>query len=480
MPETHNVTFHANPLQRQFIESRAKADLYSSRMGEGKSTGLAWATLYHSRHNPGAKWALIRDTWENMQATTLKTFMEWFPPGVFGTYNVGRKTFVWAEGVSAGEVQFLGMDDPADASKLMSRELAGFGIDEPAPAVGSAGVAETIFDIAMTRLRQPGMQWYGAKLAENNPDEAHWTYKRWVTEPDEGFVLWQPHTPENTQNLPPDYYEQMRKTLAHRPDLIRRFVEGDFGFQQIGKSVTPQWSDRLNLALGLSPIRGRELVMLWDFGLNPTCIITQTTPMGYWNVLDAMVGDGIGVDELIGDWLVPLLQARYPGKQNILHIGDPAGLNREQSSSQQSAVRLLLRRLGGRWRSGPKSTPACREALRAVMSRTIQGKAVLQVDRHRAQPVWHALRGGWHHHIARSGIVSAEPQKDIHSHPGDAMAYGAAILFPLGQVYKRAGGGLSRGPTSATYFRDAGAPDPLIVGRPGLILPKIGSTIKGP
>lgn len=476
MPEPHKVTFNPNPLQRQFIESRAKADLYSSRMGEGKSTALAWSAFYHSKHNPGAKWALIRDTWENMQATTLKTFLEWFPQGVFGTYNVGRKVYTWAEGVNQGEVQFLGMDDPADASKLMSRELAGFGIDEPAPAVGSAGVDETIFDIAMTRLRQPGMQWYGAKLAENNPDESHWTYRRFAEQPDEGFRLWQPSIPENTQNLPPDYYEQMRKTLAHRPDLIRRFVEGDFGFQQIGKSVTPQWSDRMHLGLGLLPMRGRELIILWDFGLNPTCIITQTTPIGHWNVLDAMVGDGIGVDELIGDWLIPLMAQRYPGRQTILHVGDPAGLQREQSSAQQSAVRLLLRRLGGRWRSGPKRPEGARDALRTVLGRNIQGKGVLQVDRHRAAPVWHALRGGWHHHIAKTGVVSAEPQKDIHSHPGDAMSYGAAILFPLGQVYKRADGQLARGPSAATYFKE-GLPDPLIHGYPITKLPIIGSKL---
>src|SRR5258708_1305665 len=137
---SHEVNFVPNPIQKKFIESRAKADLFSSRMGEGKSAALAWSAFYHTRHNPGASWALIRDTWENMQATTQKTFFEWFPPGVMGEYHHTKKIFKWASGVAQGEVQFLGMDDPQDASKLMSRELAGFGIDEPAPAIGSGGV----------------------------------------------------------------------------------------------------------------------------------------------------------------------------------------------------------------------------------------------------------------------------------------------------------------------------------------------------
>src|SRR5258705_13911145 len=116
----HEITFVANPLQRQFIESKAKADLFSSRMGEGKSTALAWAALYHTRHNPGATWDLIRDTWGNNQATTMKSFFEWFPPGIMGTFHATKRMFTWADGIAQGEVGFLGMDDPQDASKLMS------------------------------------------------------------------------------------------------------------------------------------------------------------------------------------------------------------------------------------------------------------------------------------------------------------------------------------------------------------------------
>ena len=194
---THKTQFNPNPIQRAFIESRAKADLFSSRMGEGKSTALAWSALYHTRHNPGAIWAIIRDTFENLQATTQKSFFQWFPPGVYGEYNASKKCFTWASGIAQGEVYFLGLDDQHDATKLMSRELAGFGIDEPAPAVGSAGVDEMIFDLAMSRLRQPGMKWYAAKLAENNPDEVHWTYRRWVQPGDDEFRIWQPNAPEN-------------------------------------------------------------------------------------------------------------------------------------------------------------------------------------------------------------------------------------------------------------------------------------------
>lgn len=443
---SHDITFLPNPLQRGFIESQAKADLFSSRMGEGKSTALAWSTLYHTRHNPKATWALIRDTWENMQATTMKTFFEWFPPGVFGTFHATKKEFTWASGVAEGSVQFLGMDDPQDASKLMSRELAGIGIDEPAPAVGSAGVDEMIFDIGLSRLRQPGMKWYGMKLAENNPDEAHWTYRRFVAERGEGFEVWQPNKPENEQNLPPTYYMELRKIWAHRPDLIRRFVDGEFGFQSIGKAVTPQWNDKYHLATGLIHLPKNELILLWDWGHNPTCIVTQKTPLGSWNILDSMVGDGIGAEELILDAVKPLLTEKYP-RMPLLHIGDPAGQQREQTSIKRSAVRVMLKALGGKWRSGPTRLEERIEPLRSALGRT----GLVRVDRNNAVEVWHALRGGWHFHITRTGITSGEPVKNIHSHPGDAMSYGAAVLFPLGRIgQKRPWEG--KNPQSAHYF----------------------------
>lgn len=444
-------------------------------MGEGKSAALAWSAYYHTRHNPGARWSLIRDTWENMQATTMKTFFEWFPPGVMGTFNQTKRTFTWASGVAQGEVEFLGMDDPQDSSKLMSRELAGFGMDEPAPAVGSGGISEMIFDIGMSRLRQKGMNWYGAKLAENNPDETHWTYKKFVSPGNDGYVIWQPTNPENVANLPNTYYEDLRKVWAHRPDLLRRFVEGDFGFQQEGASVTPQWSDKLHLATGLIPIPRIPIHILWDFGHNPTAIITQRSPMGQWLILDSLVGDGIGVEELVEGNLRPLLAERYK-KYQIKNIGDPAGNEREQTSIARTAVKYIIKSIGGNWQSGPVRTRMRIDPLQSVLSRNIGGRGLLQVDRVRAMQVWQALRGGWHYHIARTGVVSTEPVKNIHSHPGDAMGYGSAVLFPMGKLNREQ---KMLEPQTASYYSNNSGSREFTIGRQQrIILPRDGEELK--
>lgn len=484
MPRSvHEVKFVPNRVQRQFIESRARADLFSSRRGEGKSTALVWSILYHSRHNPGAAWAVVRDTFENLQRTTLKTFFEWFPPGVFGTYHQTRKEWTWAEGVATGTVTFIGMDDPSRASSFQSWELGGIAMDEPAPAAGSFGIDEMVFDLGMTSLRQPGMNWYAMKLAQNNPDEQHWTYRKFVDPGQKDYAAWQPAEPENLKNLPEDYYADMRRDLAHRPDLVRRFVDGDYGFQQEGTSVTPQWNEDIHLTMGLRPIPNRETICCWDFGLNPTCIITQISPMGHWLILESIVGDGIGVAELIADVVKPLLVARYP-HQKLRHIGDPAGSNREQSSSRRNAVQTLRTELGGSWTPGPVRFFERRDAIQYALSKTIGGAGLIQVDRERAREVWYALRGGWHYNVARTGITSSEPKKDIHSHPGDALAYGASVLFPPGKVMKQLG---QTAPLHRGYFGGSGLGAPPVVGLgsmgqgpdPGAPLPRHGEELRG-
>lgn len=438
--DEHTITFVANPTQRAFITSRAEADLFASRMGEGKSAALCWAAFHHVQENPRAIQAFIRDTWENLRDTTQREFFTWFPPGVCGEYISSRKTFRWRVGEARGEVMFLGMDDPKDAAKLQSRPLAFFAIDEPAPAAESGGVSEMIFDTAMTRLRQKGIAWYGAKLATNNPDETHWTYRKFVDPGTPGYRCWQTRDPENSKNLPPGYYDRLRKTLAHRPDLIARFADGKFGFQRKGVAVTPQWSDAVHLADAIEVIRGRPLELWWDFGLTPCCIVTQDAPTGHLNVLDSFYDEeqSLGAFDLIQQIVKPALASERYDRCSWSHVGDPAGTKRSEVRVDQTPVGVIQRELGGRWRSGPVKLEERVNPLRWALAQMRGGVGMVRVDRQRARGVYHALRGGWHFHMSRGGVVSTEPVKN---HPdsdlGDAMGYGCALKFPKGALRKK-------------------------------------------
>jgi hypothetical protein len=471
--ETLRIEFIANPMQRRFIESRAQADLFSSRKGEGKSAGLCWAAFFYTQHNPGAHGLCIRDTYANLQRTTMQEFFHWFPDGVFGNFNATEKCWTWDHARTGlkGKIFFMGADDEKAASKIASMPLAFALVDEPSPAAGeSEGIPEMIFDTIIGQLRQPGMKWYAVKLAQNNPDESHWTYRRFVDpgNPPElvnamlaasgerllpmqqpGFMAYQTKEPENKDHLPPGYYTNLRALWSHRPDLLKRFVEGQYGFQQVGRKVTPEWSDAIHLATGLMPVKGQPLWLLYDGGLNPTCIITQLTPLGYWLILQAHVGDGIGMYQLIRDVIKPIIQDEYEGFE-LKHTGDPNLKMREQSNSLQSAAKVIVRELGGRYIPGPTTFNEVVDPLKSVLTKTINGTGLVQVDRHRAKAVWHALRGGWHFKTPRGG-AEGSVKKNKHSHPGDAMGHGAARLFPLGKP-KVQGKGASQGRRAGSYY----------------------------
>jgi hypothetical protein len=468
-----HIDFTPNPVQRQFIHSKAKADFFSARMGEGKSAALCWACFHHTLHNPGARWLFIRDTWENLQQTTQVEFFEWFPPGLCGVYVASTRTFKWRMAANnveiRGEVLFRGLDEEKDASKLQSLPLAGFAMDEPAPAAESGGIAKLIFTTAMSRLRQKGMNWYAAKLAANNPDESHWTYRTFIDPGNEGYACHQTGAqPENLSNLPQDYYQNLRDAYADRQDLIDRFVEGKYGFQRRGRPVTPAWNDHIHLADAIEPIRSIPLHMLWDFGHTPVCVITQLVPSGHWNILEALQGEDIGTIEHIEQNVSPRLQERYPG-YSWDHTHDPAGDYRDQTTTENTPVRAIRERLGGPCHPGAEAPSAGIDPLNAVLSRVINdGRGIIQVDRRLAKPVWHALRGSWHFPTRVGGVIGDKAVKNIYSHPGDAMRYGASRFFPLGALRQKRTAKTERKGTRPRYFTGAR----LGFERPGKKLPE--------
>ena len=204
--------------------------------------------------------------------------------------------------------------------------------------------------------------------------------------------------------------------------------------------------------------------------------------MGYWLILDAIVGEGIGTEELIVDAVKPLLADRYgmrAGKQGLFtlrHIGDPTGKTGDQSSISRSPVRTIRTQLGGTWRDGPIKPMERIEPLRSVLGRLLGGKGVVQVDRDRAAPVWQALRGGWHYHVARTGVIGGEAKKDIHSHPGDAMSYGAAVLFPPAKLLPKAFG-LEKNAGGTSYFKSDNKGFTIGPPRQGTTIPEHGSKL---
>ena len=446
------LKFIANPTQHAAITSKYEADLFSCRVGEGKSASLCMGSFHHQRHNPGAEHAFIRSTFVDLERTTMKEFMKWFTG--CGRYHAQKRYWKWHPEFGGGGIYWFGLDDEKDVDRLRSMDLGGAFSDEVAPASDDGGLPESAFGMLQGRLRQQGMRWYKFMLATNNPDETHWTYRFFVDPgldpspredllPDQqpGYKLWKTAAPENLAHLPAGqgYYNRLAKVYERmgRADLVARFVEGKFGFTEKGVGVTAgQWDSEVHLVRGAIPfVEDVPIRAMWDFGHTPTCILSQLTPTGFWTQNYCFVGEREGVAELIEAHVLGVLTAHAPWFSRdgmLMHTGDPNGETSDQSSYRSNAVKTILQLLGGTWAPGPPRLNDRVESARAALRRRTGTQGFVQVSSTNAQRLYLALRGGWHFPKHRSGVIGSEPVKDMHSHPGDAFGYGGAKWFPTG------------------------------------------------
>jgi hypothetical protein len=469
-PRVHRIVFEPTPTQKAFVLDRREAVLFCGAMRAGKTVGLCWSAYVYTRMNPGAPIIVIRDTWTNLQRTTLKTFFRIFPPGICGTWRAEAREFVWGMEGLEGTITFLGMDDSKDVGKLQSLEAGLILIDEAAPGIDQGGISEEVFDFAMGRISAPGMKWHQVKLAANPPDESHYLYTRFVDPGEPGWGYYKTDGRENEKNLPVGYYEALERRYRHRPDLLRRLVQGQFGFTQIGKAVTPEWNDAVHLVDHLRPMPGVPYHIGLDFWHNPAAVICQKTPLGKLHVLWCGVGEGLGIEEFVDETLRSVLIDQFDARRHrLIWVGDPTGSIPDQSSRKRSAALSVVQQLGGSYQAGPRDEYTRIESLRAVLRR----HDLLKVDKHQARAIWHALRGGWHRRVIGNtvgGIV-----KDMHSHPADALAYLVARLYPLDRVSKMGYSGKnlvipSAGVVSGVYV--SGGPGGGPQTYPGMRIPK--------
>ncbi len=408
--------FVPNPIQRMFIESRANADLFASRMGEGKTTALVFSCFYHTLYNPGANWVFIRETWDNLEQTTLQEFMNWFSD--FGKYIPSKKRFDWNWPLT-GKIWFVPADSISDARRLQSRPLAGVAIDEAVPVSHAGGINEVIFDIAFGRLRQPGVKWRVCKLAANNPDKGHWVYKRFVDPGTNGFKVWQTQSPENLSNLDADYYDRLRSAWQHRPDLIKRYVEGEYAILREGEPVIKTFSWAKNVKeFDLSG--KKELIALWDGGSTPACLICQMIDDDRLYVHEEYYGVGIGLYELIRN---NFIDRKYSGYK-FRHIGDESLSKRDQARSHyydmiNSASNVITNMLGGEFVSGARGIDS-----RVLSLSMALANSKLFISRH-CEKLIEGLSGAWAYQN------NMKPNK---LHPWsdlcDALTYGTSVIFP--------------------------------------------------
>lgn len=437
--------------------------------GSGKSVGCCVDLLKHSIEQAPDKnkvrrtrWAIVRNTYRELQDTTRATFEEWIP-GAKDPANWSEQDFTCFLRMPLGdgttvEAEFLfrALDRPEDVKKLLSLELTGAWVNE-AREVPYAIVKALLGRVGrFPSMRDGGPTWHGVVMDTNPPDDDSWWYKIFEEEPDttvralfrqpggrtqeaENIGHWEergrcvgffPH--ENhpgakwVPHLVQGYYDNLARNNALDALWVKVHVDAQYGPTMNGKPIYPEYKDDIHTVTPdkVPPLPKTPLLIGVDFGLTPAVIMAQRDPRdGQLQVIDEMCADDLGSVRFFED-VARYIKTTYPDRQ-IKGTGDPGGDIRSQVDERTPYDVAAAQ--------GIPLVPAHtndperrREAVAGPLRRlTYLGRPGLVVST-KARVLRKAMNGGYClKRVAAAGEdrFRDTPDKNKYSHPAEGLQY---------------------------------------------------------
>lgn len=440
MPNIKYSLEHA-PTLKAFTQDDSFIRGIMGAFGSGKSSVCSTEILARAmKQEPNesgvrkTRWACIRNTYKQLDDTTIKTFDQWVPMHTLGQYKVSEHTFRSNDiplddgTIVSFEVLFRALDKPEHVKNLLSLELTGAWVNE------ARDVPKAIIDALQGRVgRYPskmegGASWYGIWLDTNPPDDDSWWYKLFEEDAPENCKLFKQPSglsdeAENLPFLPDGYYENM--AVGKDKEFVNVYIHGKYGFVKDGKPVFPDYSDEIHCKDFLLPL-DIDIYRGWDFGLTPACNFSFINAEGQWCVFDEMVTDNMGIDRF-SDQVLTYSLSKYPDHK-FIDIGDPAGNQRSQTDERTCFDILIGKNINI---IGGDQDPNIRiESVKYPLNRLTEGKPNFLLHP-RCKMLRKGFNGKYQYrrlHTSKEKYLD-KPDKNEFSHIHDSLQYTATYLF---------------------------------------------------
>jgi hypothetical protein len=263
----------------------------------------------------------------------------------------------------------------------------------------------------------------------------HHLYRDFVSNRIDGYAIYEQTQEENKHNLRKNYYEDLSRDYASRPDLLRTLVQGKWGVTVEGQAVyTPQEFNK-EVHVSKVPIHPQEPVLIircWDnTGLSPAVALTYFSTWGQWRPFKEFVFSDMGIMDAT-EAVVQYCNQKLPYGCKFRDIGDPAGRTRDATKqSPHLYIAQKSQEMGHyiRLEDGIQTFKTRRESVANRLQRMINGQPAVLIDPS-METLIEGFEGGYAFpEIGNSGEFKTEPLKNIYSHIHDALQYGATLLF---------------------------------------------------
>lgn len=400
------------PVSAAFLECDDELCALMGPVGSGKTTvGLMRGVVRSYLQKPGpdgwrhAKGAVVRRLQKDLEKTTMQSWQRWFPK-TMGTWRGAAGDPATHElvlrhpgdgGLVNLRVEFIALGDLRIEEALRGWEGTWAYVDE------ADLMAPNALTFLLSRVgRYPArdqLGWSGVWATFNAPEVDSYCNLDFIEEPKPGHRLFrQPGGlevgAENLENLPPGYYERLRRTMkAHD---ARRFVDNRPGISQDAEAVYPEFNDLVHMAPApLLVLPGRPLIVGMDAGGTPAAGIWQRAPDGQRRKLRELTTHAKDAGSITGpkrfgeqlrDLLDQLLRdesGRMLRDVPVRGVADPsAAFGADTAAGEGSWIDIVARTAGIPVLPAFTNDPTPRrESYRLPMTQTIDGhKPALVID----------------------------------------------------------------------------------------------------
>lgn len=387
-----------------------------------------------------SRWGIFRDTYRNLERTTIPSWLEWMPKGVgdFRGGSSGEPAVHLLQGPLADgsrfhiEILFIAIQDWDIEDVFRGFPLTGAYLNE------ADRLAIDVLHLARTRVgryppeRHGFANWAGVWCDFNAPNWGYPIEDFFISNKPDGVDFFrQPSglapNAENKHRLRPGYYEQQ---MEGQPEhWVRRMIKNEIGFSREGKPVYPEFSDSFHVAqMPIKLLKGVPILVGADAGRSPAAVFTQKDHEGQVRAIGELVVEDCGA-ERFGERLAEYVALHFPVTAKIVGVCDPTATEPTESANkdEDAWVEIVSRKSRIKFHGAPGANKSSvrKEALRQPLLKNITANKPAFLVSPDCKMLRQGLNHGYCYARRKVGhdLYNEVPEKNAFSHVVEACEY---------------------------------------------------------